>query len=90
MREHRKTHPLSADERKKMNARAYAHVYLNRGRIERKPCVVCGNGASQMHHADYDKPLEVTWLCRWHHLDLHWPATEHSPDVIHKLPLQNK
>jgi hypothetical protein len=24
-----------------------------------------------MHHADYSKPLEISWFCREHHLALH-------------------
>jgi len=71
MREWRKTHPLIGLARKKMNARAYANVYLRRGKIDRMACKVCGSDKSQMHHADYDKPLEVTWLCRKHHLEIH-------------------
>lgn len=70
MREWRKTHRLQGEARKKMVARAYANVYLNRGKIERKPCEVCG-GRAQMHHEDYSKPLEVRWLCRHHHMQEH-------------------
>lgn len=29
-----------------------------------------------MHHADYDKPLEVTWLCRPCHLAVHGVVPE--------------
>lgn len=53
-----------------MNARAYAHVYLYRGKIDRLLCEVCGEDA-EMHHPDYSKPLEVIWLCRAHHKELH-------------------
>jgi hypothetical protein len=70
MREWRKTHPLNPEQRKKDNARSYAGVYLRRGKIERKPCQKCGEKA-EMHHEDYSKPLEVTWLCRECHLNLH-------------------
>ena len=73
MREWRKTHPrasLSAEAKKKANARSYAHVYRDRGKIRRSPCEVCGKGA-EMHHDDYDKPTEVHWLCREHHLEQH-------------------
>jgi hypothetical protein len=34
-------------------------------------CVKCGDENSQMHHEDYDKPLEVIWVCRPCHLKLH-------------------
>jgi hypothetical protein len=63
MRENRP--PLSEEARRRANARSYAHVYLRRGKIARKPCERCGSPESQMHHRDYARPLEVTWLCRW-------------------------
>jgi hypothetical protein len=39
------------------------------GRLIRQPCF-CGAKA-EAHHADYSKPLEVTWLCRKHHMEEH-------------------
>lgn len=54
-----------------MNARAYAHAYLRRGKLTRKPCEDCGSLDVQMHHTDYSKPLLVTWLCRKCHLARH-------------------
>jgi hypothetical protein len=70
MREWRKTHPLTPEQRKKMNARSYAQVNLQRGRLSKEPCFVC-DGDAQMHHPDYGQPLKVVWLCRKHHLDWH-------------------
>lgn len=70
MRKWRKTHPLNDEQRKKDNCRSYAGVYLRRGKIKKQPCE-CGESDSQMHHEDYDKPLEVIWLCRECHLELH-------------------
>lgn len=72
MRAHRPKHSdLLPAARAKANARAYANVYLNRGKIERKPCEVCGDEKAEMHHHDHGKPLEIVWLCRKHHLHLH-------------------
>lgn len=40
---------------------------LKSGELVRQPCEVCGNPDSEAHHDDYEKPLEVQWLCRLHH-----------------------
>ena len=37
------------------------------GKLKRLPCVVCGNPKSEAHHPDYNKPLDVHWLCFKHH-----------------------
>lgn len=71
MREWRKTHPLTGEARKRAIARSYANVYLRAGKLTRQPCEVCGDSKVQMHHDDYDKPLEVRWFCHDDHLDLH-------------------
>lgn len=42
------------------------------GKLKRQPCEVCGTAnASHAHHADYAKPLAVTWLCQFHHKEHH-------------------
>lgn len=72
MRKNRPNHSnLKTEARQKANCRSYANVNLRRGKIEKKPCEVCGSEESQMHHEDYSKPLEVRWFCRNHHLDYH-------------------
>lgn len=40
------------------------------GELKRQPCFICGNEA-QAHHPDYERPLDVTWLCRKHHKAAH-------------------
>lgn len=62
---------LSDERRMKMNARAYLRVYIKRGKVKKKPCIICGNEKSEGHHKDYTKPLEVIWLCRAHHMRMH-------------------
>lgn len=53
--------------------RAASHAVSNAirdGKLFRQPCWVCGNKA-QAHHPDYDRPLDVIWLCPPHHKQAH-------------------
>lgn len=71
MRAHRpKYGELTLEQRLKDSCRSYAGVYARRGKITRRPCLVCGEPA-EMHHPDYGKPLTVEWMCRKHHLQEH-------------------
>ena len=36
---------------------------IRKGSLIRCPCERCENPKSVAHHEDYDKPLEVMWLC---------------------------
>ena len=71
MREWRKSKTLNPTQKFKANCRAYAGVYKRRGRLKSTACAFCGDEATEMHHLDYTKPLQVDWLCRAHHLLLH-------------------
>ncbi len=31
--------------------------------LERQPCERCGDADAQRHHDDYERPLDVRWLC---------------------------
>jgi len=74
-REWRKQHPeCSRKHRKKWRAlhpeqhRAQEAVRraLRAGKLTKAPCW-CGEVNVEAHHPDYDKPLEVAWLCQEHH-----------------------
>lgn len=51
-------------------ARDEVRKALWRGDLQREPCWVCGARA-EAHHAAYDEPLMVTWLCKKHHVEVH-------------------
>lgn len=40
------------------------------GKVKKQPCWVCGQSAVA-HHPDYDRPLDVVWLCQPHHKQAH-------------------
>jgi hypothetical protein len=55
----------------KGKARNIFSAKVRGGHIARKPCEKCGNPEAEGHHEDYDKPLDVVWLCRQHHAERH-------------------
>jgi hypothetical protein len=61
-------------DRLKIRARSAVGWAIRSGRLDRGPCQVCGTERTEAHHDDYARPLDVTWLCRPHHLDLHRSA----------------
>ncbi len=60
----------SAAYRLKYPEKAKAHDAVNNavrdGRLKKQPCY-CGETIVEAHHEDYSKPLDVEWLCNWHH-----------------------
>lgn len=46
-------------------------IAVRAGRLERRPCEVCGGFDVEAHHEDYRRPLQVRWLCRPHHREWH-------------------
>jgi hypothetical protein len=79
-----------------------AHIALRAGVIARQPCEVCGKegsevmqngqrrGIVQMHHDDYNKPLDVRWLCRKHHRSWHADnrPVDMTPELMRLEPLE--
>jgi hypothetical protein len=56
-------------ERKRAGAAVQTAIY--QGRLVRQPCEICGKQRVDAHHDDYSRPLDVRWLCRSHHKQLH-------------------
>ena len=53
---------------KKIKAHSAIHSALDSGKLAKLACEVCGNFISEAHHHDYNKPLDVWWLCKEHHI----------------------
>lgn len=51
--------------------RTKVSVALRSGKIVKGPCEKCGDKKAEAHHDDYNKPLEVRWLCRKCHDEWH-------------------
>jgi hypothetical protein len=55
----------------KLKAKGRVSYATGRGYLESQSCIICGDLISEGHHEDYNKPLEVIWLCHSHHMGLH-------------------
>lgn len=55
----------------RIHARTVVYRAKKNGTLINKPCVICGDINVVAHHEDYSKPLDVIWLCRKHHSELH-------------------
>lgn len=65
---------------KRKKARSILNHYLRDNHIDRKPCEVCGNPKTEAHHDDYDKPLEIRWLCFKCHRAYH--KSHDNPELL--------
>jgi hypothetical protein len=55
----------------RVRARELLKNALEKGAIKRLACFVCGELKVQGHHVSYDLPLDVVWLCKVHHKEVH-------------------
>jgi len=53
------------------NAKSKVWYAIETGKLERLVCQECGKDLGEAHHEDYNKPLEVVFLCRSCHKLLH-------------------
>jgi site-specific DNA-cytosine methylase len=79
---HGKENPLRRQERKKAALKVYKA--LQAGRLTKpEKCETCGSSIKiEAHHSDYNKPLDVMWLCKKCHFEWHLDheATERGID----------
>lgn len=57
--------------REKFIANSRLRYAVKTNKIKKLPCSICGDIKSEAHHPDYQKPLEVIWLCDFHHKEEH-------------------
>lgn len=59
------------EKKRRAKARSDTNHAIRDGKLTKESCGICGREDSQAHHRDYDKPLEVEWLCVKCHWDEH-------------------
>ena len=64
-RKRRRKHP------EKYYANNLVGYAIKAGKLLKGVCEVCKKKEVEAHHDDYYRPLEVRWLCRKHHLEVH-------------------
>ena len=53
------------DEKLKQSAHSKIKYLINTGKVIKTACESCGSTLFvEAHHADYNKPLEIKWLCK--------------------------
>lgn len=60
-----------AEDKRRQKAHSAVFSAIKRGDLVRMSCVRCGTEKTEAHHEDYDKPLDVVWLCSPCHKQRH-------------------
>jgi hypothetical protein len=60
-----------AEDLRRQKAHTAVRSAIQSGSLVKSPCIRCGNEKSVAHHEDYDKPLDVMWLCQPCHKQRH-------------------
>jgi hypothetical protein len=68
---HRNYRKNSKENIKRGLCRHRSYHLVEDGKIQKKPCEICGNKKVQIHHNDYNNPFDFIFLCRKHHFELH-------------------
>lgn len=55
----------------KIKAQRLVYAAMRNGTLKKKPCEKCGAGKVHAHHTEYSRPLDVQWLCPFHHGEAH-------------------
>ena len=63
----------------KRETRIKTELLIKQGKIRKKPCKVCGEIKVQCHHNNYLDPMDITWLCYEHHLEIHGKKIDNNP-----------
>lgn len=66
----------NAEDRRRKKAHNMVARAISSGKLVRQACLRCGNLKSLAHHEDYNKPLEVMWLCQPCHKQRHKEINE--------------
>ena len=59
------------EDKRRQACHSKVSTAIKNGTLVRSPCERCGDVKSVAHHEDYDKPLEVMWLCQPCHKQRH-------------------
>ena len=60
-----------SEDRRRQKAHNAVSRGIKKGILIRQPCCRCNEINSLAHHDDYDKPLDVMWLCQPCHKQRH-------------------
>jgi Protein of unknwon function (DUF3310) len=83
-----------AENKLKNIAHSKVRYAITKGELIRQPCERCGTTVEVVaHHEDYNKPLEVMWLCKFHHKERHREIDvmgkendKKQPDMVNSPP----
>lgn len=68
----------------KRRAREAVNNAIRDRKLNKQPCYACGAVKAEAHHENYSKPLDVTWLCRRCHKNVHAGKLQLLPQFTHK------